>query len=164
MPSTIPYLSIPARRSQRPQGTAASFHPPRLPVPVLELEPLGLPMPLRTLQPAGSLGAPPPPPAVSIVHVALPTPEVLRPDFGRTRARDTAALRALAARVLPALERRRGFGPIEGLRHANDTGASLRPAARPAPPQPSNVWSLVVARVAGAVSEPPPESDPPGCA
>lgn len=157
MPSTIPYTSIPVRRSQRAQGTFDSTFPARL--AELDLEPLGLPMPLRTQRPAGSLGAPPP--AGPILQLVPPAAEVIRPDFGRTRARDTAALRALAARVLPALERRRGFAPSEGLRPANDIGASLRPDLVSA--APPSAWSLVVSRAVEPLSE-PPATLPPGCA
>lgn len=143
MPSTIPYPhSLPVRRSRAPQGTEAS-------IPVLDVPRGG------TLAPAGTLPSPGVPKPSSAV-------EVLRPDFGRTRAKDTVALRALAARVLPVLERREAFAPVVPLRPANDVRLSAAPGGTELSlaPRAPNPWSLVVARVAGAASNPPTDPDP----
>jgi hypothetical protein len=156
MPPTIPYPhSLQVRRSQRPQGTDASIPPLR--IPALGPPPQGISEPLSTFAPPGSL-------APRLAALAPPQAEILRPDFGRTRAKDIAALRALAARVLPRLERRQGFAPVTIVRAANDTRLSEVPASL-GPSRAPKAWSLVARRVLGASSEPPPSSDDPrGCA
>jgi hypothetical protein len=98
-----------------------------------------------------------------VAAVATPYAEILRPDFGRTRARDVAALRALAARVLPVLERRQGFAPVAIFHAANDTRLSGAPASL-GPSRVPKAWSLIARRALCPSSEPPATDDPRGCA